>query len=287
MPLCKRILTASAFYINIPNMNFLGKTLLLTILVTALCGCKSSSLGYFTDTAAGVEGSIPLVRNQIKIEPDDELLINVTSAMPEATAVYNLPFNASMNGADSPKANITTTEKITYLVGADGNILFPVLGKIHVAGMTTQQLADEITRRIASDVEAPYVKVELINFHVNIMGEVQSPGQYRFDNERVTIVDALSKAGDLTVYGRRDNVTVWREENGVMTYHKLNLKDSKIYSSPYFYLKQNDMVYVEPTEARAGQADYNQNNAYKVSLVSAIVSGVSVIASLVIALVVK
>lgn len=267
-------------------MRFIVKALLLTVIATVMCGCKTTSLGYFADTTTGTEGTIPLMKNQIKIEPNDELIINVTSAFPEATYVYNLPFNASIS-QDSPKMNVTSTEKVTYIVGQDGNILFPVLGKIHVAGLTTQQLADEITRRIAADVEAPYVKVELINFHVNVMGEVQSPGQYRFDNERVTVVDALAKAGDLTVYGKRDNVTVWREENGVMTYHKLNLKDSKIYSSPYFYLKQNDMIYVEPTKAREGQADYNQNNAYKVSVVSAIVSGVSVIASLIIALVVK
>ncbi len=183
--------------------------------------------------------------------------------------------------------NHTTTQKQTYIVDKKGDIMFPILGKIHVVGMTTAQLAEELTRRIAKDVEAPYVRVELMNFNVNVMGEVQTPGRYNFETERVSVLDALAKAGDMSVFGKRHNVTVWREEDGVVTYHKLNLNDSKAYSSPYFYLKQNDVLYVEPSESRAGQADYNQNNSYKVSVISAIVSGVSVITSLVIALVIN
>lgn len=267
-------------------MKKLYRLTLLFAVVILLSGCKATQLGYFSDTYENPEGTIPLSQSQLKIEPNDELIINVTSPFPEATYIYNLPFNSPIS-LENRKSNLTGTEKVTYIVGADGYILFPILGKIHVVGLTTQQLAEELTRRISKDVEDPYVKVELINFHVNVMGEVLQPGQYKFDTERVTVLDALAKAGDLTIYGKRDNVTVWREENGVMTYHKINLKDSKTLSSPYYYLKQNDMVYVEPSDAREGQGDYNENNAFKVNVVSAIVSGVSVIASLIIALVVK
>ena len=183
--------------------------------------------------------------------------------------------------------NTTTTQQQTYIVDKRGDIIFPILGKIHVGGLTTVELADELTRRISADIENPYVRVQLLNFKVNVMGEVEKPGRYEFPSERVTVLDALATAGDMTPYGKRGNVTVWREEDGVVTYHKLDLNDSKTNSSPYFFLKQNDVVYVEPSDARAGQADYNQNNSFKVSVVSAIVSGVSVITTLVIALVIN
>ncbi len=268
-------------------MKAIGKLLMACVAVVALTGCKSSNLAYFSDITA-TEGSLPIIKSDIKIEPNDELLINVSSEVPEATSIYNLPYNnpATRAGGDMI-VNHTTTQKQTYIVDKKGDIMFPILGKIHVAGMTTAQLAEELTRRIAKDVEAPYVRVELMNFNINVMGEVLTPGRYNFETERVSVLDALAKAGDMTVFGKRHNVTVWREEDGVVTYHKLNLNDSKAYSSPYFYLKQNDVLYVEPSESRAGQADYNQNNSYKVSVISAIVSGVSVITSLVIALVIN
>lgn len=268
-------------------MKLFQKLTVAAACLVILTGCSTHNrLAYFQDVATQAEGTVPLQKIQVKIEPDDELMINVSSEFPEATAIYNLPFN-NPGMREDLKLNSTVTQKQTYIVNKEGDITFPVLGKIHVAGMTTMQLADELTRRIAADVEAPYVRVELVNFNVNVMGEVQQPGHYKFDTERVTVIDALARAGDMTVFGKRDNVTVWREENGKMTYHHLNLNDSKIHNSPYYYLKQNDMVYVEPSEARAGQAEYNQNNSYKVSVVSAIVSGLSVVASLVIALVIN
>ncbi|MCM1291757.1 MAG: polysaccharide biosynthesis/export family protein [Prevotella sp.] len=263
------------------------KTIYLLLLALIVCSCKSNQqLAYFVDLQGSPEGIIPLQRQDIKIEPEDELLINVTSEVPEASSAYNLPFNVP-GGKDNILTNTTTSEKQTYIVDRAGNINFPVLGRIHVEGLTTRQLAEELTRRIAVDVEAPYVRVELINFRIKVMGEVLKPGSYKFDTERVSVLDALAEAGDMTIFGRRDNVTIWREENGTATYHKLNLNDSKIINSPYYYLKQNDVVYVEPGEAKAGQSEYNQNNSFKVSVVSTIVSGCSVIASLLIALLAK
>jgi polysaccharide export outer membrane protein len=172
-------------------------------------------------------------------------------------------------------------------VTKDGDITMPTLGKIHVEGMTTNELSEYLTRRIAQDVEGPFVRVELVNFKINVIGEVNSPGAYTFSNERVSVLDALAQAGDMTIFGRRENVTIVREENGKVAYHKLDLTDSKVVNSPYYYLKQNDVVYVEPTEVKKGQSEYNQNNSYKVSVVSAIVSGCSVVVSLLIALLVK
>lgn len=263
------------------------KILLFLSVVLLLSSCKSKQeLGYFVDLKESEAGVVPLQKSDLKIEPQDELMINVTSEVPEATSIYNLPYNVP-GSKEEMMVNTSTSQKQTYIVDKAGDIIFPILGKIHVGGKTTAQVAEELTRRIAEDVEAPYVRVELVNFRIKVMGEVLKPGSYKFDTERVTVLDALAEAGDMTVFGKRDNVTVWREENGVATYHKLNLNDSKVITSPYYYLKQNDVVYVEPGSARSGQAEYNQNNSFKVSVVSAVVSGCSVVASLLIALLAK
>lgn len=248
-----------------------------------LASCSSTRLGYFEDTNLTQQGIIAVQPNQLKIEPADELLIVVTSELPQETSIYNLPFNVPGMTADILNSSVQT-QKQTYIVDKEGYIKFPVLGRLHVAGMTTMQLAADLEKRISADVENPLVRVELVNFKVNVMGEVAKPGSYRFDTERVTILDALATAGDMTIFGKRDNVTVYREVDGKVTYQKLDLNDSKTIESPYYYLQQNDVIYVEPGSSRSGQAEYNQNNSFKISVISTIVSAVSVIASLVIAL---
>lgn len=260
-------------------------------LLTLLCSCKThENLAYFSNNTPALEQAVANADWKLKIVPDDELAITVTSEVPEATAIYNLPLVNPASGNSSTvnlreRTTLTTNTQIqTYIVDKQGNIKFPQLGTIHVAGLTTAQVAEELTRRIAEKVEAPYVRVELYNFKVNVLGEVAKPGLVHIPSERFTILDALAEAGDLTIFGRRDNVTLVREQDGKVTYHRVDLNDAKLFDSPYYYLQQNDAIYVEPTEARRGQAEYNQNNAYKISVVSAIVSGCSVIASLIIAL---
>lgn len=261
---------------------------ILLLLCVMLCGCTAKqNLTYFTQNRP-VGQNVPVgnLDWQIKIEPQDELVITVTSDVPAAAAPFNLPLVpvVKKDELSLPAAQGTIQ---SYIVDKEGNILFPVLGKIHVEGLTTVQLAEDLTRRIAKEIEGPIVRVELVNFKVNVMGEVQKPGVYDAPSQRFTILDALASAQDLTMYGRRDRVTVIREENGKITYNTVNLEDTELFKSPYYYLKQNDAIYVEPTSARTGMAEYNQTNGYKLSVISAVISGVSVIASLVIALTVK
>lgn len=269
------------------------KFLYLLPLLTLLVSCKShENLAYFSVNTPALEQAVADTDWQLKIAPDDELSITVTSEVPEATAIYNLPAlntkTTRLSTDPIESRTLSATSQVqTYIVDKQGDINFPQLGRIHVAGLTTGQLAEELTRRIARDVEAPYVRVELYNFKVNVLGEVQKPGIVHIPSERFSILDALAQAGDLTIFGRRDNVTLVREEDGKITYHRINLNDAKLFESPYYYVKQNDAIYVEPTEARRGQSEYNQNNSFKISVVSTIVSGCSVIASLIIALAVK
>lgn len=258
------------------------------LLMCASCGSTKEvpTLAYFQNLKDSV-GKLPdnVSNYKIKIQPDDELIITITSTLPEATAMYNLPL-----GNPSLKGNINATQSPriqTHIVDRNGMIQLPVLGEIQAAGLSTKELEVVIKNRVSEHVKDPFVRVEMINFTVNVMGEVRAPQRIVVGKERFSVLDALAAAGDLTEYGKRDNVLVIRTENGKSTYHRLNLTDGSIYASPYFYLQQNDVVYVEPNDIKIDNSKYNQFSAFKLSQLSTIVSLASVIASLVIALSVK
>lgn len=257
----------------------------------ALASCSpKQNLTYFSDitTQLATDGAITTSPSEIKIQPNDELLINVTSQIPAATAIYNLPLNQAMTSIDITENNTSNMTRMqTYIVDSRGNINFPSLGPVHVEGMTTLDLAEYLEKRISEDVTDPYVRVELVNFKVKVMGEVTKPGTKTVRTEKYNVFDAIADAADMTVYGQRDQVYVLREENGKMEYHRLNLNDSKVMESPYFYLKQNDVVVVQPSKSRVSQATVSESDRYRISVVSAVVSGCSVVASMIIALVIN
>ena len=264
------------------------KLRLLIVLVAAatLLSCntnKENTLSYFKDlTAPSGTLSNPQGNYPIRLQPDDELVISINSAIPEATEVYNLPMdNPAKRGAIRTATQPRTQ---TYIIDDQGYIMMPVLGRINVLGKTTTEVANEITAMIAKNVKDPHVRVDLVNFSVDVMGEVQAPQRTYSGREQFTVLDALAQCGDLTEFAQRDRVYVIRTENGQRTYQRLDLNNSEIFNSPYFYLRQNDVIYVEPNQIRIDNSKYNQNNAFKLSVISTIVSGVSVIASLVIAL---
>ena len=256
----------------------------VVLLAATSCNSYKNNLTYFSDLPSD-SGSMTVEIPAIRIVPDDVLMITVTSLYPEASAAYNLPL---VNPAQRGNAGASySPQQQTYLVDSKGDIDFPVLGRLKVEGMTTEELSDYLTRRIEEKVIDPIVHVELINFHIQVIGEVNRPGSITVNKERFSILDALAASGDLTPYGLRDNVLLVRQENGKNTYHRLNLNDSKTLSSPLYYLKQNDVIIVEPNDIRKANSKYNQDNAYKLSVVSTIVSAASVVASLAIALAVK
>ena len=248
------------------------------------CSTSRSSLTYFED----IDSRIPefqIDTANLIIAPHDELMISVTSFVPEATAQYNLP---PTNLSTSENTQISTTYAMsTYIVNTHGYIDIPSVGPLKVEGLTTNQLTDTLVAIISKEVVAPNVRVQLVNFSVNVIGEVKNPGRFKVNNQRISILDAIAMAGDLTEYGQRDGILLIRESDGKRAVHKLNLNSAEILNSPYFYLQQNDVVYIEPNKIRKDNSKYNQNNAFKLSVTSTIVSVVSVIASLVIALTVK
>lgn len=257
--------------------------LILTSIALYSCKTQQVELTYFVDAKDGakLEGS----DYEIRVVPDDELLITVNSLVPAATAQYNLPLS---NPSIREEVTASSTPKLqTYLVDKRGYIEFPVLGKLKVAGKTTEEIKTELEAEISKAVEKPFVRVQLANFKVNVIGEVNAPSVIEVSGERFSVLDAIAAAGDLSVFGLRDQVYVIREQDGSKTFHKLDLTDAQIVASPYFYLRQNDVVYVAPNKIRIDNSKYNQNNAFKLTVISTIVSAASVIASLVIALAVK
>lgn len=258
-----------------------------TTALLALGSCKSNegALTYFKDIKENPSGTINMPSYEIRIVPDDELIITVNSYNPNATAAYNVPLtNPSTRSA---LVQMTQPAIQPYLVDKDGYINFPRLGKIHVAGKTTVELERELTKEISKEVSDPFVHVELRSFKVLVLGEVNAPGTKYVDKDRYSVFDALADAGDLTIYGERTKILLIREENGKKNYIHLNLQEASIMSSPYFFLRQNDVIYVEPNAIRTDNSKYNTNNSFKLSVTSTIVSAASIIASLVIALTVK
>lgn len=255
--------------------------------IFGLSACKSNkaSLTYFSDLENNPEKVMPTGSYEIRLVPDDELKISVSALDPAASEDFNLPFQpiAADNTQLANEANKYRNYQ-SYVVSPDGDITFPKLGKIHVIGMTIPQLTEYLTERISAQVVDPIVTVELLNFHINVMGEVNRPGAISVRSNRYSVLDALADAGDMSPYGQRNRVLLIREEDGHRVTHRLNINESSLLESPYFYLRQNDVIYVEPNDIVKANSRISQEKQYRISLTSVIVSAASVIASLAITL---
>lgn len=233
------------------------KTLLVAIFGAGLlvsCG-PSKEIAYVSDA---MRDSAMTITGEFSkgIQANDLLYIYVESETPDVTVLFNQETN-KIAKVDNMVINPGSSAVTGYLVNRDGDIIFPVLGKLHVLGLTHAQLAALIERRLVDEghILDAVVTVKLMNFTVSVLGEVVKPGLIQVDGERLTIFEALSRVGDITLYGRRDNVTVIREENGVRTIGELDLTSQNVFNSPYYYLHQNDMVYVEPNTKRKRDAE--------------------------------
>ena len=209
------------------------------------------------------------------IMPKDVLTITVSTVNPEASAPYNLIVR---NTLTSTSSSIGTSggSLQTYLVGNDGTIEFPVLGTLQVGGMTKaqcEQMIHDKLRPYMNAAENPVVTVRMSNYKISVMGEVARPGMFTVGNEKINILEALAQAGDLTIYGVRENVKLIRENaQGKKEIHTLNLNDANIISSPYYYLQQNDIVYVEPNKVKAQNSSVGSMTTLWFSATSILIS---------------
>ena len=249
--------------------------------VVVLCtSCASSKKVVYLQDVVPLKQQDIEQKYEVYIHNDDLLAIMVNSKNPELELPFNMPMVSYQLGSQTaPQQRV-----LGYLVDTNGDIDFPILGKLHVAGLTRLQLTDMIKQRLIDEdlIKDPIVTVQFLNYKVSVMGEVNRPGSFNISGDRITLLEALSMAGDLTIYGRRDRVAVIREKDGKRTILMHDLRSSDIFNSPCYYLQQNDIVYVEPNKAKAGQSEINQNKSVGVwlSAASILVSIASLIVTL-------
>jgi len=181
------------------------------------------------------------------IQSDDILIINIITSDPQSVQVINQAFTYQAQGTAT---NIRSQEITGFFVDSEGFVELANIGKLHVAGLTTRQAKELIRAKVSIDFKDPNVNVRFANFKVSVLGEVNKPGSYTLPNEKVSVLDVLSLSGDLTIYGKRENISVIREKNGIKEIGRLNLNSTSIFSSPFYYMKQNDVIYVEPNKAK-------------------------------------
>ena len=245
------------------HMKRIFRLTLAAAVATAFVSCNPETykkINYLQDVEENTSMSMT-VNKGIIIQPQDQLSIIVTSRDPKMAVPFNLSVSTFYTGSEL-SSSAGASQRITgYIVDNAGDINFPSLGQIHVAGLNRWELQDLIRDELSDSglLKDAVVTVEFLNFKVSVLGEVTSPGTYTVTGDKITILQALALARDLTIYGQRENVRVIREQNGQRQIYVLNLTDSDIFSSPAYYLQQNDVVYVTPSRVRAGQGEINEN----------------------------
>ena len=225
---------------------------LATVSVVLVCSCSSYKDIVYFQNIEDVELKSLTTEFEAVIKKDDRLTIIVSGPDKTVTAPYNLTLSEP-SSTGSLNSN-PETSTLTYLVDSEGNINFPIIGKIHVEGMTRNQLVDYLTTEIGKDVKDPIVYVSFRNYKVTVLGEVRTPGTFTVESEKINILQALGRAGDLNITAQRDGILLIREVDGVQTHYTIDLKDSHLLDSPYFYLQQNDVVVVPPSPTRVATA---------------------------------
>ena len=254
---------------------------ILICLTALLSSCISQrKLSYLHDVTAASADSINqtyMPQYENFIERGDVLSILVNALDVEAVQAFNMPL-ANVQRLGSRTVNTSGGGSIQgYKVDPDGNINFPVLGMLHVEGLTTSELRDTLTTLISQSVKNPIVNISFQNSSITVLGEVKNPGRHTMDRQGINIFEAVGLAGDLTIYGKRQNVLISREVNGKMEFARLNLNDEAIFASPYFHIRQNDVIYVEPNNARSLAS---QNVPLYLSVITTLGSMATVIVSL-------
>lgn len=244
---------------------------IISVILLSSCG-SSKNISYFQDLEqykylkAEVQNYDSI--HKAKIKPKDELAIVVSSVDPQVVIPFNLPVGQG--------------KLSSYLVNDEGEINFPTLGKLKLGGLTTDDAVTLLQTRLKEYVTDPIVNLQILNFRVSVLGAVNAPGPFFFTNERVSILDAIAQARDLSIYGRRDNVLLIRDEGKKKEFVRFDLtKSNDVFLSDYFYLQQNDIIYVESNKEHQKDAQMSQQKQFNLTLITsgitAVISAVSLI----------
>ena len=269
-------------------MNLLKKALCSASLIVILSACAGTKdvqyIQDMTPNATEIAKSTP----GLLIEPDDLLSIVVTTKNPELGTVFNLQpgtINADISNSTTQTNTSTQRRETGYRVDTEGNILFPQLGTLHVAGLTRQQLENMIKQRILKEglLKDFSVAVSFLNSKISILGDIAHPGNYDFKDDKFTILQAIAEAGDLNITAERE-ILVVREKNGERKLYTVDLKSRQLFDSPAYYLQQNDVIYVLPNDVKAAQRDLNTNSWRQISTWMGLLSFLGSMASLIVAI---
>ena len=249
-------------------------------MISGISSCVSpKSIVYFQGDTTRFSSQSIMQKYVPTIQPSDVLSIVVGSLNAEANEVFN-----TANSMTTTSTNYSTTgggariQPLGYLVNSDGSIEIPLIGRLKVAGLRTSDASDTIRTRLQMYLKEPSVIVRNLNFKVSVLGDVNRPAVYVIPDENISLPEVLSLAGDLTIYGRRDNVLIIREENGNRSYARVDLTARDIFNSPYYYIHKNDIIYVEPIKTRINATD---RNVQLVPIIASIVGGVSTLGILI------
>ncbi len=252
------------------NLFFSGMALLCVCIICFSSCVNTKKVAYFNNISDTVlttstDGLEPV------IQKGDLLSISVSSLSADVTTMFNAPNSPA--GSTYLNSN-TLSQAVGYLVSQKGQIDFPIIGNLEVAGLTKQALIDKITNELVNKklLYSPIVTVRYLNFHVTVLGEVSNPGMVMVPNEQTTILEAIGLAGDLTIYGKRTNVLLIRRENGEKIVRRLDLSSDKLLTSPYYNLRSNDVVYVEPGKNKVAEVSRSRQ------LLPSVLSGLSLLA---------
>ena len=251
------------------KLNIFG-ILLFTLFLLSSCASRRK-IAYLQDVD-NKKGSNSESNYEPKLQPDDRLSIIISAENPELTIPFNMPQIQTNYDPEKNQEDIKT-----YLIDNKGYINYPVIGLIKLAGFTRNEASKELEKKISEYIKDPTVNINIMNFKVSVLGEVAKPVSQTIPSERITLIEALSLAGDLTIYGRRDNILVIREVDGKKSYNRVDITKSDFINSPYYYLSQNDVIYVEPNKTKVNSSAYGPN-------IPAIIASISLLTSITILL---
>ncbi|MFN3754454.1 polysaccharide biosynthesis/export family protein [Flavobacterium sp.] len=249
------------------NFKLFIKSIFLFVSLLLVSCASRKDLTYLQNVDA-LQNSKASLNYEPKLQNDDLLSIIVSADQPELTIPFNMPqiqgnyqINQNQNGIK------------TYLIDAYGFIEFPVLGKIKLAGLTREEAVVKLQTAIKEYIINPTINLRILNYKVSVLGEVARPGTYTISSERITLLEAISQAGDLTIYGKRNNILLIRESEGKMTYNRVDLTKADFIGSPFYYLTQNDVIVVEPNKTKMNSSVVGPN-------VTTIISALSLLSTL-------
>lgn len=284
MQYSKNAVILHQYYITkfVENEKIIYSALVALTMVLMLSSCGSTKNVAYFQNADSISYAASKMLYEAKIMPKDELTITVITTDPKAAIPFNLAVSQTIGTGGQLSSSGGTLQG--YLVDNSGNIEFPVVGTLHVGGLTKNQAENLIKSKVKpylAEQENPIVTVRMGSYHVSVLGEVTKPGVIYAPQEKMSVLEALAQCGDLTIYGKRDNVLLIRQDaEGEKHTYRLNMNDANIINSPYYYLQQNDIIYVEPNKVKAQNSAIGSSTTLWFSAVSILTSIASLVVNI-------